>query len=219
MTRSALLIVDSSVGVLGSTLPSLLIPVGRFGEPTRVAHQSYGSGALASSNLLVSVRYHALQPGMDADVTYIRVRRGFMYLTAVMGWYSHYVVAWQLSNTLDGRFCLDALDLALKKRKPDIFNTDQGAQFAALAFTSRLHEAEIRASMDGRGRAFDNVSVERLWRTVKYEHVYLYDYATVIELEKGLGQYFTFYNNERPHQSLAYQTPAEVHLRPIPTVN
>ncbi len=147
----------------------------------------------------------------SSDVTYIRMRRGFMYLVAVIDWYSRYVVAWQLSNSLDGRFCLDALDLALKKGKPDIFNTDQGAQFTARAFTSRLLEAEIRVSMDGRGRALDNVFVERLWRTVKYEHVYLYDYASVIELEKGLDQYFTFYNHERPHQSLSYLTPAEVH--------
>jgi len=153
----------------------------------------------------------------SSDVTYIRMRRGFMYLVAVMDWYSRYVVAWQLSNTLDGRFCLDALDLALKKGKPDIFNTDQGAQFTALAFTSRLHEAEIRVSMDGRGRALDNVFVERLWRSVKYEHVYLYDYATVIELEKGLDQYFTFYNHERLHQSLSYQTPAEVHMQLLPS--
>jgi putative transposase len=149
----------------------------------------------------------------SADVTYIRMRRGFMYLVAIMDWYSRYVLAWKLSNTLDGRFCLDALDLALKNGKPDIFNTDQGAQFTALAFPSRLHEAEIRVSMDGRGRALDNIFVERLWRTVKYEHVYLYEYATVIELEKGLDHYFTFYNYERPHQSLSYQTPAEVHLQ------
>ena len=117
------------------------------------------------------------------------------------------MVAWQLSNTLDGRFCLDALDLALEQGKPEIFNTDQGAQFTALAFTSRLKDAGIRISMDGRGRALDNVFVERLWRTVKYEHVYLHEYALVPGLEKGLGEYFSFYNQERLHQSLSYQTP------------
>lgn len=147
----------------------------------------------------------------SADITYIPMPRGFMYLVATMDWYSRYVLAWQLSNTLDELFCLDALDLALAQGKPDIFNTDQGAQFTAVAFTSRLKAAGIRISMDGRGRALDNVFVERLWRSVKYEHVYLYEYASVPELEKGLEQYFTFYNHERPHQSLSYQTPAEVH--------
>ena len=147
----------------------------------------------------------------SADITYIPMLRGFMYLVATIDWYSRYVLAWQLSNTLDGLFCLDALDLALAQGKPDIFNTDQGAQFTALAFTSQLEAAGIRISMDGRGRALDNVFVERLWRSVKYEHVYLYEYASVPELEKGLEQYFTFYNHERPHQSLSYQTPEEVH--------
>jgi putative transposase len=148
----------------------------------------------------------------SADITYIRMLRGFMYLVAIIDWYSRYVVAWQLSNTLDGRFCLDALALALEQGKPEIFNTDQGAQFTALAFTSRLKDAGIRISMDGRGRALDNVFVERLWRTVKYEHVYLHEYALVPGLEKGLGEYFSFYNHERLHQSLEYCTPAEVHF-------
>lgn len=147
----------------------------------------------------------------SADITYIRMLRGFMYLVAIMDWYSRYVVAWQLSNTLDGLFCLDALDLALAQGTPEIFNTDQGVQFTAHDFTSRLEEAGIRISMDGRGRALDNVFVERLWRTVKYEHVYLHEYNWVPELEKGLREYFAFYNHERPHQSLSYQTPAEVH--------
>ena len=147
----------------------------------------------------------------SADITYIPMVRGFMYLVAIMDWYSRYVVTWQLSNTLDELFCLDALDRALAQGQPDIFNTDQGAQFTALAFTSRLERAEIRISMDGRGRALDNVFIERLWRSVKYENVYLYEYAVVPELEKGLHEYFTFYNHERLHQSLSYQTPAEVH--------
>ena len=151
----------------------------------------------------------------STDITYIPMLRGFMYLTAIMDWYSRYVVAWQLSNTLDGLFCLDALELALAQGKPNISNTDQGAQFTALAFTSRLEAAGIRVSMDGRGRALDNVFVERLWRTVKYERVYLYEYGSVPELEKGLHEYFTFYNHERPHQSLSYRTPAEAHFASI----
>ena len=121
-------------------------------------------------------------------------------------------MTWRLSNTLDGLFCLDALDQALAQGRPEIFNTDQGAQFTALEFTSRLEAAAVRISIDGRGRALDNVFVERLWRSVKYEHVYLYEYAVVPELEKGLNDYFTFYNHERLHQSLSYQTPAEVHF-------
>ena len=152
----------------------------------------------------------------STDITYIPMRHGFMYLVAVIDWYSRYVLSWELSNTLDGLFCLDALDQALAQAQPDIFNTDQGAQFTALAFTSRLETAGIRISMDGRGRALDNVFVERLWRSVKYEHVYLYEYEKVPELEKGLREYFTFYNQERPHQSLSYQTPAEVHLAGVP---
>lgn len=148
----------------------------------------------------------------STDITYIPMLHGFMYLVAIMDWYSRYVVTWQLSNTLDGLFCLEALEQALAQARPEIFNTDQGAQFTALEFTSRLETAGVRISMDGRGRALDNVFIERLWRSVKYEHVYLYEYAVVTELEKGLNNYFTFYNHERPHQSLAYQTPVEVHF-------
>jgi len=148
----------------------------------------------------------------STDITYIPMSRGFMYLAAIIDWYSRYVITWQLSNTLDGRFCLEALDRALAQGQPDIFNTDQGAQFTALAFTSRLEGAGIRVSMDGRGRALDNIFVERLWRSVKYEDVYLHEYTTVPELEKGLERYFEFYNDERPHQSLSYQVPAEVHF-------
>jgi putative transposase len=155
----------------------------------------------------------------SADITYIRMLRGFMYLVAIIDWYSRYVVAWQLSNTLDGLFCLNALELALAQGTPEIFNTDQGVQFTALDFTSRLQEAGIRISMDGRGRALDNVFVERLWRTVKYEHVYLHEHALVPELEKGLREYFIFYNQERLHQSLAYQTPAEVHFAQMQTAH
>ena len=147
-----------------------------------------------------------------ADITYVPLQHGFMYLVAVLDWFSRYVLAWQLSNTLDGRFCQEVVRQALHSGTPEIFNTDQGAQFTALAFTTILQEAGIRISMDGRGRAMDNVMVERLWRTVKYENIYLMDYATVPQLAAGLGDYFRFYDYERPHQSLAYRTPAEVHF-------
>jgi putative transposase len=146
-----------------------------------------------------------------ADITYVPMQHGFMYLVAVLDWFSRYVLAWQLSNTLDGHFCQMALRQALHGGQPEIFNTDQGVQFTAEEFTAILQAAAIRISMDGRGRAMDNIMVERLWRTVKYEHIYLMDYATVPELEAGLRDYFRFYNQERLHQSLAYRTPAEVH--------
>ncbi len=148
----------------------------------------------------------------SADITYIPMVQGFMYLVAILDWFSRYVVAWQLSNTLDGRFCREALESALQQSKPGIFNTDQGVQFTATAFSDTLERAGVRISMDGRGRALDNVFVERLWRTVKYENVYLMDYASVPELEAGLQTYFHFYNHERLHQSLGYHTPASVYL-------
>jgi putative transposase len=147
----------------------------------------------------------------STDITYIPLRHGFMYLVAVIDWYSRYVLSWELSNTLDGQFCLAALEQALTYGTPEIFNTDQGVQFTAQAFTGRLEQAQIRVSMDGRGRALDNVFIERLWRTVKYEEVYLHDYATVLDLERSLERYFQFYNHERLHQSLNYATPVKVH--------
>lgn len=148
----------------------------------------------------------------SSDITYIPMPHGFMYLVAVMDWYSRYVLAWQLSNTLDGAFCVDALQQALLCGKPTIFNTDQGVQFTAVDFTDQLKAEGILISMDGRGRALDNIFIERLWRSVKYEDVYLKDYETVPTLERGLANYFHLYNYERPHQSLAYRTPAEVHF-------
>ena len=135
-----------------------------------------------------------------------------MYLVAIMDWFSRYVLTWQLSNTLDGYFCLDALRRSLQHGRPDSFNTDQGVQFTAYEFTDYLETANIRISMDGRGRALDNIFIERLWRSVKYEDVYLNDYASVPDLDGGLTHYFRFYNHERPHQSLDYRTPAEVHF-------
>ena len=146
-----------------------------------------------------------------ADITYVPMRRGFLYLVAVMDWFSRYVLSWELSNTLESFFCVEALERALEVSCPGIFNSDQGAQFTAEAFTGRLLEAEIAISMDGRGRALDNVFVERLWRTVKYEEVYLRDYADGVEAREGLGRFFRFYNTERRHQSLDRRTPAEVY--------
>jgi len=149
----------------------------------------------------------------SADITYLPMQHGFMYLVAVIDWFSRYVLTWQLSNTLEGRFCLDTLQQALRLGQPDIFNTDQGVQFTAMEFTACLESVGVRVSMDGRGRALDNIFIERLWRSVKYEDVYLKDYASVPELDAGLQDYFRFYNDERPHQSLEYRTPAEVHFR------
>ena len=147
----------------------------------------------------------------SSDITYIPMPRGFMYLTVILDWYSRYVLAWRLSNTLDGSFCLEALEEALGGERPEIFNSDQGVQYTALAFTSRLERAGVAISMDGRGRALDNVFVERLWRSVKYEDVYLKAYGTVAELESGLTSYFDFYCHRRPHQALGYRTPGEVY--------
>ena len=147
-----------------------------------------------------------------ADITYVPMRQGFMYLVAIMDWLSRFVLAWRVSNSLDTQFCLRCLAEALESGRPEIFNSDQGAQFTARAFSSALEEASIRVSMDGRGRALDNVFIERLWRSVKYEDIYLRDYDTGHELIIGLGSYFKFYNHERPHQGLAYRTPAQVHL-------
>jgi putative transposase len=147
----------------------------------------------------------------SSDITYVPMRHGFMYLTAVIDWYSRYVLSWRLSNTLEGRFCLEALDAALALGRPEIFNTDQGSQFTAREYTSRLEEAGVAVSQDGRGRALDNVFVERLWRSVKYEDIYIKEYERVPDLESGLASYFWFYDEERPHQSLDYQTPGEVY--------
>jgi putative transposase len=146
-----------------------------------------------------------------ADITYVPLRHGFLYLMAILDWYSRYVVAWKLSNSLEGSFCYECLDEALRRGRPEIFNTDQGVQFTSEAWTSRLQAHGIAISMDGRGRALDNVFVERLWRTVKQEHVYLHDYATVWEAEEGLAEYFRFYDDQRPHSALGKRTPAEVY--------
>jgi putative transposase len=144
------------------------------------------------------------------DITYIRLRHGFVFLVAIMDWFSRYVLAWEVSVTMDTSFCLSALDLALRQGKPEIFNSDQGSQFTSEDFTGMLLNAGIQISMDGRGRVFDNIFVERLWRTVKYEEVYLKDYESVPLAIASLAAYFSFYNGERLHQSLGYRTPLSV---------
>jgi len=147
----------------------------------------------------------------STDITYVPLSSGFMYLAAIIDWFSRYVLAWRLSNTLDGSFCLEMLDEALRRGRPEVFNTDQGVQFTAQAWTGRLESAGVAVSMDGRGRCLDNVFVERLWRTVKYEDIYLWRYETVPQLQQGLGRYLPYYNEERLHQALDYRTPAEVY--------
>jgi len=147
----------------------------------------------------------------SADITYIRLVGSWLYLVAVMDWYSRYVLSWKLSASLESAFCVEALADALRQGRPEIFNTDQGAQFTGEAFTGRLEQHGIQISMDGRGRALDNVFTERLWRSVKYEEVYLKEYREPGEAERGLRRYFRHYNHERPHQALGYRTPAEVH--------
>lgn len=148
----------------------------------------------------------------STDITYVPLPGGFMYLVAVMDWHSRFVLSWQLSNTLETHFCLEALEMAFTFGQPEIFNSDQGAQFTAVAFTAPLLERNIRISMDGRGRALDNIFIERLWRSVKYEDIYLKEYPSVAALRSGLACYFHLYNYGRPHQSLAYATPAEVYF-------
>lgn len=148
----------------------------------------------------------------SSDITYIRLLHGFVYLVAVMDWYSRYILSWELSITLEKEFCLQALERALWISKPGIFNSDQGAQFTSDEFTGRLEEAGVRISMDGRRRLYDNIFVERFWRTIKYEEVYLHDYRTVQEARERLAAYFHFYNTERLHESLGYRTPHEVYF-------
>ena len=150
-----------------------------------------------------------------ADITYLPMARGFLYLVAIMDWHSRYVVAWRLSNTLEANFCVEALQEALVRGRPGIFNTDQGSQFTSKEFTQVLGDHGVRISMDGKGRYADNIFVERLWRTVKYEEVYLKAYVGAKEARRELGAYFRFYNDQRPHQALGYRTPAEVYHQAI----
>jgi putative transposase len=170
-----------------------------------------GKGHRIYPYLLRGVKVERPDQVWSTDITYVPMPSGFMYLAAVIDWFSRYVIAWKLSNTLDGSFCLEMLEDALRAGTPEVFNTDQGVQFTAAAFTGRLESSGVAVSMDGRGRALDNVFVERLWRTVKYEDIYIKGYDAVPELHRGLGRYFGFYNDERPHQSLDYRTPAAVY--------
>jgi putative transposase len=147
----------------------------------------------------------------SSDITYIRMASGFAYLVAIMDWYSRYVLSWSLSVTMEMDFCVEALNRALLRGRPEIFNSDQGSQFTSEKFAGELKSRGVAISMDGRGRCFDNIFIERLWRSLKYEEVYLHDYELVPEARKGIGNWFQFYNHQRPHQSLGYRTPAELH--------
>jgi putative transposase len=176
-----------------------------------------GKGHRIYPYLLRGVTVERRDQVWSTDITYIPMASGFMYLAAVIDWYSRYVITWRLSNTLDGAFCLEMLEEALRCGCPEVFNTDQGVQFTAEAFTGRLLSAGVAVSMDGRGRALDNVFVERLWRTVKYEDIYIRGYETVPELQRGLSRYFVFYNEQRLHQSLGYEAPAVVYRKDATT--
>lgn len=163
--------------------------------------------------LLRGVEIEKINQVWSTDITYLRMRNGFLYLTAVIDWHSRFVLAWKLSNSLDGLFCREVLLEALKIGKPEMFNTDQGAQYTSTEFTQILEMAGIRISMDGRGRALDNVWVERLWRTVKQEEVYIRDYSDGLDAHRSLERYFGFYNEKRPHSSLGYVSPGSVYKK------
>lgn len=146
------------------------------------------------------------------DITYVRLPSGWLYCVAMMDWFSRYIVSWEVSTSLEATFCLLALDRALSVARPEIVNSDQGSQFTSVEFTQRLHQHHVRISMDGRGRVFDNIFTERFWRSFKYEEIYLKEYRSVREAQQGIAHYMSFYNTERPHQSLDYHTPAEVYF-------
>ncbi len=170
-----------------------------------------GRGHRIYPYLLRDVRIQRPDQVWSTDITYVPLACGFMYLAAIIDWFSRYVLAWRLSNTLDGSFCLEMLDEALRRGRPEVFNTDQGVQFTSAAWTGRLETAGVSVSRDGKGRCLDNVFVERLWRSVKYEDIYLWRYESVPQLQQGLGQYFPYYNEKRQHQALDYRTPAAVY--------
>ena len=167
-----------------------------------------GEGHKIYPYLLRDVKVERVNQVWSTDITYIRMRQGFCYVVADMDWHSRFVLSWALSLTMELDFCLEALSSALRKALPEIFNSDQGSQFTSEKFTGELKTRGITISMDGRGRCFDNIFIERLWRSLKYEEVYLKDYETVTEARAGIAQWFKFYNHERPHQSLNYRTPA-----------
>ena len=167
-----------------------------------------GEGHKKYPYLLDGVEVKRVNQVWSTDITYIRMSRGFVYLVAVMDWFSRYVLSWELSTTMDLPFCVDALHSALRRGRPEIFNSDQGSQFTSERFTGELTARRIAVSMDGRGRCMDNIFIERLWRSLKYEEVYLKDYESVSEARAGIAGWFRFYNHHRPHQSLSYRTPA-----------
>ena len=192
--------VQRLMGILGL---AAICPRQRLSRPAP-GHQIY-------PYLLRGVVIRTVNQVWSSDVTFIRLQDGFGYLTAVMDWFSRFVLSWAVSNTIDAWLCREALDAALTLyAQPEIFNTDQGSTFTSQLFVLPLKERKIRISMDGRGRALDNAFIERLWRTVKYEHVYLHEYASLGDLRRGLAAYFHEYNFLRSHQALQYRTPAEV---------
>lgn len=168
--------------------------------------------AIRYIHLLRGVLIERVNQVWGIDITYIRLQGGFVYLVAIIDWFSRYVLDFGISITLEADFCIETLERALTRGKPEIFNSDQGSQFTSPRHTQILVLAGIRISMDGKGRAIDNIFVERLWRSLKYEEVYLKDYETVQEAKTGIKRYFEYYNNERPHQSLGYKTPAEIYF-------
>jgi len=182
-----------------------LYPKPRLSKPNGPEHCVY-------PYLLRGVRLDRPNQVWSSDITYIRLTQGFAYLVAILDWFSRYVLSWSLSTTLEAWFCVQALREALRTATPQICNTDQGSQFTSVEWITGLTEAGVAISMDGRGRVFDNIFTERLWRSVKYEDVYLKDYEVVDEARQGLAAYFRFYNMDRPHQALGYRTPAEVHF-------
>jgi len=196
-------------------------------KKVRTAMQTMGLEAIyPKPNLSIANREHKKFPYLlrhlvvdrpdlawAADITYIPLIKGVGYLFAIIDWFSRYVIEWELSNLLDADFCVEALSRGLSRKKPEIFNTDQGVQFTSNQFVEKLEGNGIRISMDGKGRALDNVFVERLWRSVKYEEIYPRGYENLREVRSGLQSYFKFYNEHRPHQGLGYRTPAEVYLR------
>ncbi len=166
--------------------------------------------------LLRGVKIDRSNQVWGTDITFIRMQQGWVYLVAILDWYSRYVLGFGISITMEKEFCIEALEKSLKNAKPEIFNSDQGSQFTSHEFTEKLEEHGIRISMDGRGRCLDNIFTERLWKSVKYEEVYLKSYGTVQEARDSLRNYFDFYNNRRPHQSLNYKTPAEIYFNLLP---
>jgi putative transposase len=181
-----------------------LYPKPRLSQP--------GEGHKIYPYLLQGVEVTRINQVWSTDITYIRMAEGFLYLVAVVDWFSRFVLSWALSVTMELDFCVEALKRALGRGRPEIFNSDQGPQFTSEKFTGELETRGITISMDGRGRCFDNIFIERLWRSLKYEEIYLRDYALVQEARAGIGKWFRFYNHQRPHQSLGYRTPAKLYL-------